>query len=363
MAHGESAAGAPAILDEVKPAVLPRAVLVGTTGASTGSPRRSAELWRPKPRSGGGGALAAGRFRRLLQPSPAFPTSSPPHRSLGPSHTDQLGLADRQFRLLDRHRPCRDTDFGHPLPAAAEVADLDQPGGGGDDDLRRGLRRHLSVFHVGRVWYAWFLFPLPNYNYIWRNSARPWNGMFSPSSTYGTVSVLFWYVGMVPDLATLRDRFAIAGRRLRAQDYGVMAMGWRGSARAWSNYEMAYLILAGISTPLVLSVHTIVLLRFRGLAHPRLAYDDFPALLRGRRDILRLRHGTDPGAAAARGLQAGGPGHPVPHRLHVQDHFGDGTMVGYAYAMEFFIAWYGANPFEGFTFINRAFGPIPGPTG
>ena len=116
----------------------------------------------------------------------------------------------------------------------------------------------FPVFHVGRVWYAWFLFPLPNYNYIWQNYRSPLEWDVFAVSTYGTVSVLFWYVGMIPDLATLRDRFAAAGKTMRARIYGLFAMGWRGSSRHWSNYEMAYLILAGIATPLVLSVHTIV---------------------------------------------------------------------------------------------------------
>jgi Ni/Fe-hydrogenase subunit HybB-like protein len=95
-------------------------------------------------------------------------------------------------------------------------------------------------------------------NGIWQNFRSPLEWDVFAVSTYGTVSVLFWYVGMIPDLGVLRDRFAAAGKRIRAFLYGFFAMGWRGSNRHWSNYEMAYLILAGIATPLVLSVHTIV---------------------------------------------------------------------------------------------------------
>jgi hypothetical protein len=177
-------------------------------------------------------------------------------------------------------------------------------------------------------------------------------------STYGTVSVLFWYVGLIPDLAHAAR--PLHGGRERAQGaflYGFFAMGWRGSNRHWSNYEMAYLILAGIATPLVLSVHTIVSFDFAVVADPRLAHDDLPAVLRGGRHLLRLRHGAHAHAAAARDLS------------HIEDlitqyhidcmckiTLATGTMVGYAYSMEFFIAWYGANPYEGFAFINRAFG-------
>src|ERR1700712_4579211 len=116
----------------------------------------------------------------------------------------------------------------------------------------------FPVFHVGRVWYAWFLFPIPNSNYIWQNFRSPLEWDVFAVSTYGTVSVLFWYIGLIPDLAILRDRFTATGNVLKARLYGFFAMGWRGSNRQWSNYEMAYLILAGVSTPLVLSVPTIV---------------------------------------------------------------------------------------------------------
>jgi Ni/Fe-hydrogenase subunit HybB-like protein len=135
----------------------------------------------------------------------------------------------------------------------------------------------FPLFHVGRVWFAWWLFPLPNSNAIWPNFRSPLEWDVFAVSTYGTVSVLFWYMGMIPDLATIRDRVPmIFNERManaktvlqqtfekvyfgfRKYFYGILAMGWRGSNRHWSNYEMAYLLLAGLSTPLVFSVHTVV---------------------------------------------------------------------------------------------------------
>jgi Ni/Fe-hydrogenase subunit HybB-like protein len=215
----------------------------------------------------------------------------------------------------------------------------------------------FPVFHLGRVWYSWFLFPIPNSNYIWQNYRSPLEWDVFAVSTYGTVSVLFWYVGMIPDLATMRDRFAAVGKTIRARAYGIFAMGWRGSSRHWSNYEMAYLILAGISTPLVLSVHTIVSFDFAVSLLPGWHTTIFPpyfvagAIFSGFGMVLTLIL-------------------PLRAVYHLEDlitqyHIdcmckvilATGTMVGYAYAMEFFIAWYGANPNEGFAFINRAFGP------
>ncbi|TVR53953.1 MAG: hydrogenase [Puniceicoccaceae bacterium] len=213
----------------------------------------------------------------------------------------------------------------------------------------------FPLFHVGRVWFAWWLFPIPNSNAIWPNfkSALLWD-VFAVS-TYGTVSALFWYVGLIPDLATVRDR---AKTKLRQVCYGIFALGWRGSNRHWRNYEMAYLLLAGLSTPLVLSVHTIVSFDFAVSLIPGWHTTIFPpyfvagAIFSGFGMVLTLM---------------------LPLRaiyrledLITQYHIdcmckiclATGSMVGYAYAMEFFIAWYGANPFESFAFVNRAFGPF-----
>jgi molybdopterin-containing oxidoreductase family membrane subunit len=116
----------------------------------------------------------------------------------------------------------------------------------------------FPVFHVGRVWFAYWMFPLPNQMALWPNFKSPLAWDVFAVSTYFTVSLLFWYVGLVPDLASFRDRAIKAGRMLAAKLYGGFALGWHGSNRHWINYEKAYVILAGISTPLVLSVHSIV---------------------------------------------------------------------------------------------------------
>lgn len=211
----------------------------------------------------------------------------------------------------------------------------------------------FPLIHVGRIWYAWWLFPLPNANWIWPNFRSPLLWDVFAVSTYATVSVLFWYVGMIPDLATLRDR---ARNKIRKIGYGVLSMGWRGSNRNWRNYEMAYLLLAGLSTPLVLSVHTVVSFDFAVSILPGWHTTIFPpyfvagAIFSGFGMVLTLMLPL----RSVYGL----------HDLITQYHIdcmckvilATGSIVGFAYSMEFFIAWYGANAFEGFAFVNRAFG-------
>src|SRR5512133_3930541 len=114
----------------------------------------------------------------------------------------------------------------------------------------------FPLIHTGRPWLAiYWLFPYPNSMGVWPQFRSPLIWDVFAVSTYATVSAMFWYVGMVPDLATLRDRAQTPARRII---FGILSLGWRGSARHWKHYEMAYLLLAGLSTPLVLSVHTIV---------------------------------------------------------------------------------------------------------
>jgi molybdopterin-containing oxidoreductase family membrane subunit len=113
--------------------------------------------------------------------------------------------------------------------------------------------------HVGRVWVAYWMFPLPNQMGMWPNFRSPLLWDVFAVSIYGTVSALFWYVGLIPDLATFRDR---ARNKVRRLIYGIFAIGWRGSNRHWQHYEIAYLVLAGLATPLVLSVHSIVSMDF-----------------------------------------------------------------------------------------------------
>ena len=234
----------------------------------------------------------------------------------------------------------------------------------------------FPLFHVGRVWFAWWLFPLPNANAIWPNFRSPLEWDVFAVSTYGTVSVLFWYMGMIPDLATIRDRVPMIFEERLAQAknglqrafetfyfgfrkyfYGILAMGWRGSNRHWSNYEMAYLLLAGLSTPLVLSVHTVVSFDFAVANLPGWHTTIFPpyfvagAIFSGFGMVLTLILPL----RAIFGLQ------DLITQYHIDCMckicLATGSMVGYAYGMEFFIAWYGANPYEGFAFVNRAFGP------
>ncbi len=230
--------------------------------------------------------------------------------------------------------------------------------------------------HIGRQWMAWFLPPIPNANAIWPNFQSPLLWDVFAVSTYGTVSLLFWYMGMIPDLATLRDR---ADRRLRANPtggpvllpflpiqvdriravvYGLLSVGWRFSGRHWHRYEAAYLVLAGISTPLVLSVHSIVSFDFATSILPGWHATIFPpyfvagAIFGGFAMVLLL-------LIPARSL------YPNMRDFITLRHLENmakillltGMMVGFAYSMEFFIAWYGGNPFEIDTFLNRAFGP------
>ncbi|NNF07844.1 MAG: polysulfide reductase NrfD [Candidatus Eisenbacteria bacterium] len=211
----------------------------------------------------------------------------------------------------------------------------------------------FPTIHVGRVWLIWFALPIPNWELIWPNFRSPLLWDVFAVSTYFTVSLLFWYTGLIPDLATLRDR---AKGKIAKLGYGIFALGWRGSNRHWINYEKAYLILAGISTPLVLSVHSIVSFDFAVSVVPGWHTTIFPpyfvagAVFSGFAMVLTL-------AIIARKIYK-------MENLITIDHFDNmnkimlvtGMMVGYAYAMEFFIAWYSASPYEGFIFLARAKG-------
>ncbi len=210
------------------------------------------------------------------------------------------------------------------------------------------------AMHVGRVWFDWWLFPIPTYQGLWPQFRSPLMWDVFAVSTYFTVSVLFWYTGLVPDLATMRDR---AKTKIKQFVYGLFALGWTGSNRHWSNYEKAYLILAGLSTPLVLSVHSIVSLDFAVSQLPGWHTTIFPpyfvagAIFSGFGMVLTLLI-------------------PLRSMCHLEDiitmrhidvmckvTLATGSIVGYAYGMEFFIAWYSGSAFERFAFINRAMGP------
>ena len=208
--------------------------------------------------------------------------------------------------------------------------------------------------HVGRVWVAYWMFPLPNQMDMWPNFRSPLLWDVFAVSIYGTVSALFWYVGLIPDLATIRDR---AKTPIRRYVYGFFALGWRGSMRQWQHYESAYLILAALATPLVLSVHSIVSMDFAVSLLPGWHTTVFPpyfvagAIFSGFAMVVTLM-------VICRSV------FKLEHIITLR-HFDfmakimlvTGTMVGYAYATEFFTAWYSGNPYEFFTFMNRALGP------
>ncbi|NBV41942.1 hydrogenase [bacterium] len=210
------------------------------------------------------------------------------------------------------------------------------------------------AFHVGRVWVAYYLFPIPNQMAMWPNFRSPLMWDVFAVSTYFTISLLFWYVGLIPDLATLRDR---ATTKVRHFWYGIFAAGWRGANRHWQNYERAYLILAALSTPLVLSVHSIVSFDFAVSQLPGWHTTIFPpyfvagAIFSGFAMVVTLM-------LLARKL-FNMEDFMTMHHLETMNKIilATGTMVGYAYGMEFFMAWYSGNEYEQFAFINRAFGP------
>ena len=177
----------------------------------------------------------------------------------------------------------------------------------------------FPLLHLGRPWLFYWLLPYPNTMGLWPQWRSPLIWDVFAVSTYATVSLLFWYVGLIPDLATLRDR---AKNRWAQYIYGFLAMGWRGSARHWHRYRTAYLLLAGLATPLVVSVHTVVALRLHGRDRAGLALDDLSAVLRRRCDLLGLRHGGDPRRPAAGGLRPARLHHRPPPRQHGQGHAG-----------------------------------------
>jgi len=211
----------------------------------------------------------------------------------------------------------------------------------------------FPTIHVGRVWMIYYTMPIPNQMGMWPQFRSPLLWDVFAVGTYFTVSLLFWYTGMIPDLASLRDRT----RGLRRKLYGLFAVGWTGSARHWHRYERAYLILAALSTPLVLSVHSVVSFDFAVSQVPGWHTTIFPpyfvagAIFSGFAMVMTL-------AIPAR--QYFGLKHLITLR-HLENMnkimLVTACMVGYAYAMEFFIAWYSQNDYEWYVFKQRALGP------
>jgi Ni/Fe-hydrogenase subunit HybB-like protein len=210
------------------------------------------------------------------------------------------------------------------------------------------------ALHTGRPWYDYWLFPYPNTMTLWPQFRSPLMWDVFAVSTYATVSALFWYVGLIPDLATLRDRSNNAAAR---SIYGMAALGWRGSAKHWHRYEHAYLLLAGLSTPLVLSVHTIVSFDFAVANLPGWHSTFFPpyfvagAVYAGFAMVLTLAI-------------------PARKMFHLEDFItmrhlenmgkvmlATGLIVFYSYVMEAFFSYYSGNVYERFMYLNRAFGP------
>jgi Ni/Fe-hydrogenase subunit HybB-like protein len=213
----------------------------------------------------------------------------------------------------------------------------------------------FPLVHTGRPWLAaYWLLPYPNSMGVWPQFRSPLIWDVFAVSTYATVSLLFWYTGLVPDLATLRDR---AKNKWLARLYGMFALGWRGSARHWARYETAYLLLAGLSTPLVLSVHTVVSFDFAISIVPGWHATIFPPyfvagaiyagfamvltlaiplrVLYGLQDFITMRHLENMGKVM----------------------LVTGLIVGYGYVMEAFFGYYSANKYEGFMIWNRMTGP------
>ncbi len=212
----------------------------------------------------------------------------------------------------------------------------------------------FPVLHMGRPWLAYWLLPYPNTMALWPQWRSPLVWDVFAVSTYATVSALFWYVGLIPDFATLRDRARRKGFQIV---YGMLSLGWRGSAQHWHRYETAYLLLAGLATPLVISVHTVVSFDFTVAITPGWHSTIFPPYfvagaiyagfamvltlsiplrkLYGLEDFITLRHLQNMGKIM----------------------LATGLIVGYGYMVEAFMGWYSGSPGELYVTLNRMLGP------
>jgi molybdopterin-containing oxidoreductase family membrane subunit len=208
----------------------------------------------------------------------------------------------------------------------------------------------FPILHLGRPWLAYWLLPYPNTMWLWPQPRSPLIWDVFAVSTYASVSFLFWFTGLIPDLASMRD----GARKPWVQRlYGMLAMGWRGSAKHWARYQKAYLLLAGLSTPLVVSVHSVVSFDFSIAIVPGWHTTIFPpyfvagAIYSGFAMVLSLAI-------------------PVRRWYHLEDlitmrhiecmakvMLGTGLIVAYGYAMEAFMAWYSGDQYERFMYLNR----------
>lgn len=220
-----------------------------------------------------------------------------------------------------------------------------------------GIAGLFPILHLGRPWFFYWLVPYPDVMGVWPQWRSPLVWDIFAISTYLIVSLVFWYVGLIPDLATLRDRACLKGRRGARTVYGLLALGWRGEARHWARYESAYLLLAGLATPLVISVHSVVSLDFAVGNTPGYHSTIFPpyfvagALFSGFAMVLMLAI-------------------PLRHAFRLHDfitarHLANAAkvvlatclIVAYGYVSEWFTAFYSADPFEIYMTINRWTGP------
>jgi Ni/Fe-hydrogenase subunit HybB-like protein len=212
----------------------------------------------------------------------------------------------------------------------------------------------FPILHLGRPWLFYWLLPYPNSMWLWPQPRSPLEWDVFAVSTYLTISLVFWYCGLIPDLASMRDN---APKLWMQRAYGILALGWRGSAIHWHRYQKAYLLLAGLSTPLVLSVHTVVSFDFAVSVLPGWHTTIFPpyfvagAIYSGfamvltliiplrswynLRDLITMRH--------------------IESSAKLM--LGTGLIVAYGYSMEAFFAWYSGDKYESFMYWNRVTGP------
>ena len=213
----------------------------------------------------------------------------------------------------------------------------------------------FPLIHVGRPWLAYWLFPYPNTMDLWPQFRSPLLWDVFAVSTYATISVVFWYIGLVPDFGTMRDKSKSEFGRYA---YGLLSLGWRGSARHWMRYETASLLLAGLATPLVLSVHSVISFDFAVAQLPGWHTTIFPPYF--------VAGAVYSGFAMVITLAV-----PIRAFYHLEDmitlrHIDNmakvmlttGLIVAYGYGMEVFMAWYSASHWEFFMMWNRMFGPM-----
>ena len=212
----------------------------------------------------------------------------------------------------------------------------------------------FPLIHTGRPWYAFWMFPYPSVMGIWPQFRSPLIWDVFAVSTYGTVSLLFWFVGLIPDLATLRYRSTSKAKQII---YGMLAMGWRGSARHWQRYQSAYLLLAGLATPLVLSVHTVVSFDFAVAIVPGWHTTIFPpyfvagAIYSGFAMVLTIAIPL----RKAYGLEDFITMRHLENMAKVM--LATGLIVAYGYFFEFFMSLYSGNKFDVFLVQQRLHGP------